>query len=180
MKMNNCYNQRMITDDLLLEINKYARKHAESSKGIYHSRNHRIEKIYYQIRSGKIAEYNLYFYLLARGNQLEQPDLEIYEDHKKSFSADLVVTSRHGEIFEQPQHIHVKSISLETKKLYGRSVVFQKSDPLVFSPKDHDWIVPMEQICDMTYKPVRFLHAPKVEFDETANFMPTKCAIYLD
>lgn len=168
----------MIDSNLLKDISEYARLHAETSKGIYHSRGQRTDKIYNDILNGKIAEFCLYFDLISQGYELEKPDLNIYIGKRKSFDADLLVTGRWGNTFKNPKHLHVKSMLKRSIELYGLSVVFQKRDPLVCKPEDNHYIVAMQQIDHLTYKPLKWLSSKEAVFEPTHNNLPTKCAIY--
>lgn len=161
----------MIDYKLLKEIEDYAKMHMKSSKVEYAGRGQETEKVFHDCFNGKIAEYNLYFYLRKQNYVLKEPSLDILKSDEKSFDADLIVEDKHK--------LHVKSMSLDSIKKYGRSILFQKADPIVHSPSANNWIVAMEQIDLINYKVFKWLNPFEVEYGNPNNPLRTKCAIYL-
>ena len=163
----------MIDFDLLCEITEYARKHQESSIRNYNKRNQfNSDKIFHDCLNGKIAEFCLYFDLVSKGYKLDKPDLTIYSSKDKSYDSDLYLP-------EKDIRIHIKSISIKSSKLYGDSVVFQRNDPLVKSPKKQDYIAIMKQVDFLNYYTLKWLNSCEAQYEDTRTYLPTKCAIYL-
>lgn len=78
-----------------------------------------------QIYGGKLAEFAVASVL----KDCTEPDVEIYDKKKKSFSADLIWNEK---------QIHVKSQTRESAKKYGTSWSFQKQDRLIKQPTPED------------------------------------------
>jgi hypothetical protein len=119
-------------------ITKYQEKQCElfsnysvsSSLSEYKKRNQLDkDKIISDIYNGKIAEFLVYNFLISKGKILNSPDLNIYSGYKKSFDADLVLDN---------VNIHVKSHIING--IFPVSWVFQRTDPLVKSPSDKDYL----------------------------------------
>lgn len=110
----------------------FAEKCVDSNIDAYHKRGQKNrEKIINDIYQGKTCELALSLYLTKIGFPQHEPDFEIYEKSKKSFSADLSV----GDF-----KIHVKSQNAEQAEKYGMSWVFEKKDKLITKPKEEDFI----------------------------------------
>lgn len=90
-----------------------------------------LNKIHLDIVTGAVAEYAVYEYLRSHGHDATPPDLIIYETAKKSFAADLKVGDR---------HLHVKSQTVEAAKKYGASWLFQKTDRVISTPSERDYM----------------------------------------
>lgn len=165
----------MIDFDTLLRINKYAEEHTNSSFEFYSNRTSNLDKTvaFQHCLKGKIAEFNLYYYLIERGYELNPPDLAIYSHHKKTYESDLYVP-------KSDTYLHVKSIGFSSQKKYGLSIVFEKKDPLVSNPKSNHYIVPMIEMSFLEYRVHSFINAPNASFAPTITPQSTKCAIYLD
>lgn len=164
----------MIGFDLLCEISEYAKQHSNSSKSFYKTRNQMNggNKIFYDCLNGKIAEFNLYFYLKDKGYTLKEPDLKIYDGKEKNYSSDLYVENK-------DIYLHVKSISIKAIELYGKSIVMQKNDPIVKNPKDNHYIVPMVQVDFLNYEVNSWINSCDANYQPTITYKPSKCAIYL-
>lgn len=158
--------------DLLCNISEYAKKHLESSKHLYLKRKQNKDKIFQNILSGKIAEYNAYFYLREKNYSLIPPDLEIYNNKNKSHDSDLYIP-------EKDIHIHVKSINLNNCKIYGNTFLIEKTDPLYKSPKPNHYYMVMKQRDFINYDVFKWIRSDKCIFSDPINNLPTKKAVYL-
>jgi hypothetical protein len=168
----------LIDFDLLCKIAEYAKGHCETSYLLYQGRGAKKDKIFINCLNGKIAEYCLYFYLKKQNYQLKPPDINIHTN--KSYDSDLIATGKNNVILENPINLHVKSMSLEAISRTGRSVVFQKNDPIIIKPNKNDFIVLMEQVSFLEYKIHRMINSTDAEYLPTMNNAPSKCAIYAD
>lgn len=96
----------------------------------YSKRNQfNIDKIKKDIYYGKIAEFSVFNYLISMGKKPTPPDLNIYDKHDKTFSADMITGTN---------MIHVKSCL--TKTSWANSWVFQPNDKLTISPSNDDYL----------------------------------------
>ena len=150
----------MINFDTLCEISEYARKHLSSSKQLYTQRSvtNNTQKLLQDILKGKIAEFNLYYYLISKGYELKPPCLEVYEN--KSYDSDLYIPSKN-------QYIHVKSVSIDSYKRFGLSVTFQKNDPLVKFPQANHWICIMKEVNFLEYIPAKWVNSLDADYKPT-------------
>lgn len=92
-----------------------------------------IERLYEQVWTSKVFEFQVYNYLKSLGYTVSEPDCVIYESRKKSYDADLTAN---GDI-----KIHIKSQELRT--IRSRDFIswgFQSRDPLFHSPSSKDFI----------------------------------------
>jgi hypothetical protein len=113
---------------------EFANLQVQNSSRLYKHRGEpRVEKIIQDIIVGKLGEVAAYQYLIDRGYKVKKPDFEIYETRRKSYGADLVT--------DCGLNVHVKSQSQDSRKKYGSSWLFQKSDSLVKLPQDDDYIL---------------------------------------
>ena len=88
-------------------------------------------KMIEDILVGTLGEFGVYEYLKQKGIQVSEPDLKIYEQKRKSHSADL-----QSEEFK----FHVKSQTSRSISRYGHSYLFQQKDKLVLSPSAMDFV----------------------------------------
>lgn len=110
---------------------EFAVSSVESSKDHYASRNQfDVDKIKNDIYLGKVAEYAVYNHYYQNFGKISKPDVKVYRGKDKSYDADLKT---------KKSLVHVKSYF--SKSSYPPSWVFQKSDPLVHSPKENDVII---------------------------------------
>lgn len=100
-----------------------------------HMRNRRgqfnREKMIYDTTVGKMGEWAVTMLFWQNNIECSEPDMEIYEKHRKSYDADLTYDGI---------ELHVKSQCEEASKRYGTSFVFQKggkgrghTDPIIRS-----------------------------------------------
>jgi hypothetical protein len=82
-----------------------------------------------QIYAGKMAEYAVFNFLKDKYDKVSEPDIMIYDAHKKSFSADIIVDDK---------HMHIKSCTYGTK--YPNSWLFQPTDKITTSPSELDML----------------------------------------
>ena len=88
-----------------------------------------LNAIHKQMYSGKVAEFAVCRYLVSKGKEPSQPDLNIYDIENKSYDADLICGDT---------KIHVKSHIVSDK--YAVSWVFQKRDNLITEPSSNDFL----------------------------------------
>ena len=81
---------------------------------------------------GTLGEFAAFEYLKLKGILVSEPDLNIYENKKKSFAEDL-----HNDLVK----IHVKSQSEKSFKRYGSSWLLQRRDRIVTSPTDNEYFI---------------------------------------
>jgi hypothetical protein len=164
--------------DIFKNIEAYALKHFESSKQLYTARKQNMKKAFNDILRGKIAEYNCYYQLQSKGYILDKPDLNIYT-HTKCYDADLIILGKGDKIYEQPKHIHVKSISRDSYEKYGASFLIEANDPVVLNPEpDHYFSVLLEESF-LIYNFYMWLPCTEVEYGDPVMNLPTKKAVYL-
>lgn len=89
------------------------------------------EKMVYDTTVGKMGEWAVTWLFWKNNIDCSEPDMEIYEKHRKSFDADLTYDG---------VELHVKSQCEEAARRYGTSFVFQKggqgrghTDPIIRS-----------------------------------------------
>lgn len=144
----------------------FANKRTDDSLSLYQFRGEaRRQKIFADIFYGVLAEHAVGSLLL------DNPDLNLYEVEKKSFSSDLKYKNL---------NVHVKSQGQESANAYGISFVFQRQDPLLVSPKAEDVIAMCVVLDNLDVKVLGFLEAKKAQFDELkiSRYRGTKKAIY--
>lgn len=156
----------------MCDIAEYARKHLESSSSLYLKRKQNKDKLRQNIMEGKIAEYAAYFYLRERNFCLMPPDLEIHSVKKKSHDSDLYIP-------DKDVHIHVKSVGLETSKLYGDTFLVEKSDPLIRAPMANHYYMVMKQRDFINYDVLKWIRSDECVFSDPINNLPSKKAVYL-
>ena len=92
-----------------------------------------IEKIENDILIGKLAEWGVYFIYLERNrNNIDPPDMKVYNVRNKSFEPDL----KWG-----LYNLHIKSQIAESSERYGDSWVFQAKDPLFGFSNEYDIVI---------------------------------------
>jgi hypothetical protein len=154
----------------LLEIYLYAHARLESSANHYQLRNQfDRDKILSDILVGKKAEFNVYYELLKKYPDVSRPDCKIYDDHQKSFDADLYIPSK-------DIYVHVKAHTKNAK--VKNSWTFQRIDPVVKEPESNHWLALCSGIDFLNFK-IGWLNACDAEYKETLGNFPSKCAIYL-
>lgn len=101
---------------------EFADLRTADSEKLYKSRGEKnSKKIYEDILNGVLAEWACHDYLSKLVPELSEPDMQIYEKRKKSFSPDLSSGN-----FK----FHIKSQSKASADRYGASWLFQKTDKL--------------------------------------------------
>lgn len=122
-----------------IEIANFAEKCYRTNKAEYKRRGQdNPQKVKQDIYQGKVSEYAVYvMYSEKDGCSCSKPDINIYKSKKKSFSADLIISSN-GKEFNG----HVKSQLKAQAQKFGVSWMFQKYDPLVVNPIPTDYIIP--------------------------------------
>lgn len=168
-----------INYDLYEEIKLYAQRHFESSKETYAKRNQNTSKIFQDCIRGKVAEFCCYHSMKDQGYILESPpDLQIYSGHNKSYAADLICIGKDNLLYENPRHIHVKSISRETYDKYGASILIEKNDPLVYKPDEHHFLSIMLQDSLTAYSFFKWINSVDADWKDPILNLPTKKALY--
>ena len=170
----------MIDYDLFKEIERYAKRHAESSKQMYASRNQNLNNSIVNCLRGKIAEYECYFSMKEAGYILErEPDLRIYSESGKSYEPDLVCIGKNNFIYPEKRYIHVKSISRQTYTKYGASVLCEARDPILLQPEPNHFFSIMLQHSLTHYTFYKWLNSCDCEWKDPILNLPTKKALYL-
>lgn len=106
----------------------FADKRMTGSADLYRSRGElKLDKIRQDIVTGALAEFAVYEYFSNKGVECSKPDLEIYENKKKTYSPDLVAG---GCV------LHVKSQTVASAAKYGSSWLFQSTDKLLGTPSE--------------------------------------------
>lgn len=159
-----------LPEDVINTCKEFALARTTDSLSVYKFRGEaRRSKILGDILYGALAEYAVHFEL----PESSAPDLAIYDKSKKNYSKDLLAGDK---------HIHVKSQGVKSAKNYGSSWIFQKTDPLVASPTDQDFLALclVEDHLDVRF--MGFLPAKKAVFRELKVFKyrGTKTALYLE
>lgn len=156
----------MIDYKLFKKIEKYAELHTLSSIEKYKQRNQNTSNIFENCLRGKLGEYACYFSMIKAGYILEsEPDLDIYISDNKSYEADLKCIGKHGEMYEQPRYIHVKTMSATSFSKWGGSFLIESNDSLVFNPKENHYISVMLEIDLINYNFYKWLNAKEIEWD---------------
>ena len=169
-----------ITYSLFKEIERYAKRHSESSKDHYSKRNQNTSNIFENCLRGKMAEYCCYYSMIKAGYILQnEPDLKIFEQSEKSYDADLVCIGKGKEIYDVPRYIHVKSVSAESFAKFGASFLIESNDELVRSPQENHYISVMLQMDLINYEFYKWLDAKQVIWDKPVlKHLHTKSAWY--
>lgn len=161
----------------LAKCEKFADQQLKDSFNLYQHRGEkRIEKMRDDIIVGKLVELAAYKYLKPLFTNLSKPDFTIYERRHKSHSADLYTKS---------VSFHVKGQSELSRKRYGSSFLFQKTDPIVRAPDNNHYVivgvVDDEKLfvtllgCIRASDMKQYIREPK-----NPNYAFTKVAIYID
>jgi len=139
------------------------------------------QKMIYDTTVGKMGEWAVTWLFWQNNIDCSEPDMKIYEKHRKSFDADLT----YGGV-----ELHVKSQCEQASKRYGTSFVFQKggqgrghTDPIIRSG-DGQAIFVVVRASTMTadvYGPITTdvlrdnLRDPKLDY-----LKKTKTCVYLE
>jgi hypothetical protein len=122
-----------LLDDEINKCKKFADDVVHTNVDKYRERNQfNVDKIIDDIFVGKLAEYASYKFLLSKGKQVQEPDVQVYSARRKSFSADLM----DGTI-----HYHVKCMKKSAAERFGLSWSFQIEDKLVTRPSEVDVMI---------------------------------------
>lgn len=171
---------------ILNRVRQFAQDRMSGSSRLYSYRGEKnMSKMEEDIIIGTLGEYAVYNYLKSKGYKCSRPDLKIYEKKRKSFDADLKVSSMGFKPYVR--HVHVKSQSLNSVKRYGQSWLFQKSDSLVANPEKSDIMI-FTNVCPTTWEVniVGIVH-PRLVTElglwgecKVWSYRKTKVAIYLE
>lgn len=113
----------------------FAERSVHSSLSHYEKRGQgNVTKVKDDITTGKVVEFAICQALRSHSINCSEPDIEVYEAKRKSYSADLMF----GESLENA--IHCKAQKASQGLAYGISWIFQKYDGLVCKPKPNDYI----------------------------------------
>jgi len=112
--------------------NDFARKEIVTTERMRNKRGQfNREKMIYDNTIGKMGEWGVTFMFWNKEIDCSEPDMEIYEKHRKSYDADLTYNGK---------DLHVKSQCIMASQRYGTSWVFQKgghgrghTDPIIRS-----------------------------------------------
>lgn len=126
-------------DSILTNLNTYAKRNQTN-----------IHKIVNDIIVGKVGEFAVYQHLSTTG-VVNEPDLTVYSENKKTFDADLTTSGF---------NIHVKSQSRIQSEAYGTSWSFHPTDNLIKNPKPNDVIF----LCLVDDLTVEILHYDKASY----------------
>lgn len=111
---------------------EFARKEIVTTERMRNKRGQfNRKKMIYDTTVGKMGEWAVCWLFWQQNLDCSEPDMEIYEKHRKSFDADLIYDG---------VELHVKSQCEEAARRYGTSFVFQKggqgrghTDPIIRS-----------------------------------------------
>lgn len=160
-----------VTVDDMYEAQKFAEARMNADVSLYKKRGGVKET---DIYAGALAELAVYTLLKMKGENPTRPDFSVHSG--KSYGADI--TTSKGKY-------HVKGQTPESKSRYGMSWLMQKSDPLVKTPSDEDFLVPcLVDGMDVTIMGIvgfDEIHAKKA-FKEPRldRFKDTKVALYVE
>lgn len=158
-----------ISYELLADCFEFSHKVIPTNKSLYSKRNQNSDNLFHLITRSKLCEWYVYYIIKSSGRQCTKPDMQIYQDYKKSYDADLVSGSN---------NIHVKSVSQESVNRYGLSWVMQCNDPVVNNPQENDFFA---LVVFQDYENVKFigwLPAKRAIYQNTALNHSSKLAIY--
>lgn len=131
MSVNNV--KLKISNLWIRKCEEFADQQLKDSYNLYkHRGEQRIEKMRDDIIVGKLVELAAYKFLKPMFTNLSKPDFTIYERKNKSFSADL---------YTKAVSFHVKGQSEQSRKKYGSSFLFQKTDPVIRTPEPNHFII---------------------------------------
>jgi len=124
----------ILNSEIVQICKEFAEKCCPTNQNEYARRNqNNIEKIKKDIRIGKMGEFAVYYMMLKKeAKGITKPDLEIYENNKKSFDSDLKCGN---------YNFHIKSQCLESASKFGISWMFQKTDPLIKKASEYDYFI---------------------------------------
>ena len=170
----------MISYDLFINIQKYALAHAESSASHYQSRNQNTDMIFTNCFNGKVAEWSNYYSLLDAGYIVEKPPcMLIFSQANKSHDADLIILGKDKLVYDDPKHIHIKSVTLETFNKWGASFLIEKNNKLVNNPDANHYYSVMLQQQLTHYVFHKWICTLDVKYGAPKMNLPTKLAVYL-
>ena len=122
-----------LSGELILDIIKFAKLRTEGSSNLYNYRGKSsADKIIEDIVIGTAGEWGAYLYLVQKGIIISPPDMKIYKNKRKSFSADLL---------NDDYKFHVKSQSKSSTAKYGHSWLLQKLDKIVTNPDQNEYFI---------------------------------------
>lgn len=132
------------------------------------------------ILCGALGELAAFKYLTEEaGRRVSKPDFSIHEIKSKSFNADL--TDSTGNLY------HVKSQTIESVERYGKSYLFQKSDPLFTRPAENEYLVlvviDVNNLTAEIYgcmRAIDVITSGGIGEPVVPHLRETKCAIYVD
>ena len=162
--------------DTFKNIEAYAIRHYESSKELYNFRGQK--NLLSDILRGKIAEFNAYYQLIAKGYILDKPGLEIRVS-SACYDADLIVIGKNKTIYDKPRHVHVKSVSKLTNERYGASFLIEKNDPIVHKPKPNHYYCVLLEESFLVYNFLAWIDVRDAKYGNPKMKLPTKLAVYL-
>jgi hypothetical protein len=157
-----------IQDDLINSCYQFAIDVTDNSYYDYiRSKNPNIskEKAINDHFKGKLAEWYVFFYLLANDKVCSKPDMKIYS--RKSFDPDLKLIGKNIDI-------HVKAC-----KPSFHSVVFEKDDVEEIMKKNNQFIAIVEYTSPGEMRVLSIRDAKLHKFLPTKKYLPSKLAIYL-
>lgn len=163
-----------ISEEVYKKCEDFSIKRIVGSEGLYSYRGEsRKEKMIEDVLVGTLGEWAVEAHLKSLGYDCSEPDMNIYDKKKKSFSADLYVDD-----FK----IHVKSQGLKSAKRYGNSWLLQKKDSVVSCPEDRELfaftcVEPENRVVDI----LGYCWAKDMKYGECKvwSYRKTKVAIYL-
>ncbi len=164
-----------INDELYEKCKKFANDRIEISKGLYAYRGeNNKDKMVEDIIIGTLGEWGIYEHLTSLGYTVSEPDMVIYENKRKSYSADLC--------FDEV-NIHVKSQGVESVKKYGNSWLLQRSDKVVKNPTEFDiFAFTSVDLETMKINILGYCWATDMKYGEckVPRYRSTKVAIYVN
>lgn len=118
------------TDNDIRKCDEFSRKMTESKKTWNDRHSTPNERMHQATIIGKLGEIAVSNYLKSLGFDCNDPDFNIYQGKKKSYSADLQIN---GSL-----NIHVKTQDIKMREILGDSSwVFMNADPVTYrSSKD--------------------------------------------
>jgi hypothetical protein len=152
---------------------EFAEKRIDMSKSLYAYRGEQNkQKMIEDIIIGSMGEFGVFEYLKSKKIEVSLPDLTIYENKRKSFSADM----------QNDVHcFHVKSQTQNSISRYGHSWLFQRSDKIISSQDEKDIIV-LTSVNELEVTIHATIYAKDMIWSEckVPYYRHTKVAIYLD
>jgi hypothetical protein len=126
-----------LTPDIIQITRAFSEKVAPTTREKHLERNHTGTTSESNHFTGTLGEWAVYLWAKSKGGECTPPDLEIYNKREKSYKKDLVWNLPDGRRI----NLHVKSQTEESRKRYGFSWVFTKTDRINYMTGPKDYVV---------------------------------------